>query len=142
LPSVVKSRVVLDTNVFVPGLLLPESITGKILKAWRGASFDLVLSEPLLEEIRRVLGYRKIRKRLRWDDQQIGRYTLLLRFFADVVDVTQAKESISTDPKDAPVLATFLVGKADYLVSGDDDLIELRDSYSIVTPAEFWQRCG
>ena len=44
-------RVVLDTNVLVSGLMLPESRPGKIVAAWRAGQFDLVVSEPLLAEI-------------------------------------------------------------------------------------------
>ncbi len=40
------------------------------------------------------------------------------------------------------VLGTFLAGKADYLITGDEDLLELAERYSIITPAEFWLRHG
>lgn len=60
-------RVVLDTNVFVFGLMLPQSLPGRIVAAWRDGEFDLVLSEPMLEEITRVLAYPKISRRLGWD---------------------------------------------------------------------------
>jgi len=49
-----------------PGLMLPEGITGKIVLAWRSSSFELVLSEPMLTEISRVLAYPKIRKHIAW----------------------------------------------------------------------------
>ena len=48
-------RVVLDTNVFISGLLLPNGIPGRIVKAWQQAQYTLVLSEPMLSEIERVL---------------------------------------------------------------------------------------
>lgn len=41
-------RVVLDSNVFISGLMLPRSIPGKILTAWGSGQFDLVLSEPIV----------------------------------------------------------------------------------------------
>lgn len=135
-------RVVLDTNVFISGLIVPESTPGKILKAWRSASLDLVISEPLLGELRRVLSYPKIHQRLHWGEQQIDRYLLLLRFFVEVVDVAEVSASVPRDHADEPVLATLLASNADYLVTGDDDLLSLRESYPIISPAEFWQRCA
>jgi len=41
-----------------------------------------------------------------------------------------------------PVLQTLQASKADYLITGDKDLLALADRYSIVTPAEFWSRHG
>ena len=64
-------KVVLDTNIFLSGLMLPRSLPGKILRAWLGARFDFVVSEAILEEITRVLSYPKIQKRLEWNEKEI-----------------------------------------------------------------------
>jgi putative PIN family toxin of toxin-antitoxin system len=133
-------KVVLDTNVLVSGLMLPDSVPGRIVAAWRGAQFELVLSESLLDEIGRVLSYPKIRGRLRWGQDEIARFLLLLRFKADIVDTTGEKASVPRDPGDDPVLATLLAADADCLVSGDSDLLALRDRFPIQTPAEFVRR--
>ena len=133
-------KVVLDTNVLVSGLMLPDSIPGRIVAAWRGAQFELAMSEPLLDEIGRVLSYSKIQGRLRWGGDEIARFLLLLRFKADIVDITNENASVPHDPGDDPVLATLLAADADCLVSGDGDLLALRDRYPILTPAEFARR--
>jgi len=133
-------KVVLDTNVLVSGLMLPDSVPGRIVAAWRGAQFELVLSESLLDEIGRVLSYPKIRGRLRWGQDEIARFLLLLRFKADIVDTMGEKASVPRDPGDDPVLATLLAADADCLVSGDSDLLALRDRFPIQTPAEFVRR--
>ena len=132
-------KVVLDTNVLVSGLMLPDSVPGKIVAAWR-AQFDLALSEPLLDEIGRVLSYPKIRRRLRWGGDEIARFLLLLRFKAVIVDIKDVNVSVPRDPGDDPVLATLLAAGADCLVSGDADLLALRDRFPILTPAEFARR--
>jgi len=133
-------KVVLDTNVLVSGLMLPDSVPGRIVAAWRGAQFELAMSEPLLEEIGRVLSYPKIQGRLRWGQDDIARFLLLLRFKADIVDITGEKAGVPRDPGDDPVLATLLAADADCLVSGDTDLLALRDRFPIQTPAEFVRR--
>ena len=66
-------RAVIDTNVFISGLMLPNSTPGRIINAWRTGHFALVLSEPMLTEISTVLGYPKIRKRIGWNDGTISR---------------------------------------------------------------------
>jgi putative PIN family toxin of toxin-antitoxin system len=133
-------RVVLDTNVLVSGLMLPESVPGKIVAAWRGAQFELVLSEPLLDEIGRVLSYPRIQDRLGWGKDEIANFLLLPRFKSDVVDIAQEKGRRTRDPGDDPVLATLLASGADCLVSGDGDLLALRDRYPVLTPADFARR--
>jgi len=40
------------------------------------------------------------------------------------------------------VLATLRASGADYLITGDKDLLALADRYPIVTPAAFWARHG
>ena len=133
-------KVVLDTNVLVSGLMLPDSVPGRIVAAWRSAQIELAISEPLLNEIGRVLSYPKIQERLRWGQDEIARFLLLLRFKADVVDITGEKSSVPGDPGDDPVLAALLAAGADCLVSGDGDLLALRDRFPILTPAEFARR--
>jgi predicted nucleic acid-binding protein len=44
------------------------------------------------------------------------------------------------DPDDIPVLATLIASEADMLVTGDRDLLALREEYPIETPAEFVRR--
>lgn len=48
-------RVVLDTNVLLSGIAYPASIPGKILAAWRNGSVEVLLSDYILDELRRVL---------------------------------------------------------------------------------------
>jgi len=133
-------KVVLDTNVLLSGLMLPESVTGRIVRAWRAAQFELVLSEPMLDEIGRVLAYPKIERRLKWDQKTISRFVLLLQFKADVVDISSTIVEVPRDPQDVPVLATLVAGGADYLVTGDKDLLTLGQDYPIVTSVEFASR--
>lgn len=133
-------KVVLDTNVLISGLMLPESIPGKIVTAWRNAHFELVLSEPMLAEIARVLAYPKIADRLQWDTHRIDQFVLLLRFKTHIVEIDQVKAEVPDDPDDSMILATFLAAQAECLISGDSDLLALQNQYPILTPAEFAKR--
>ncbi len=133
-------KVVLDTNVFLSGLMLPDSQPGKILSAWRNSSFELVLSEPMLTEIARVLAYPKIRKRIDWSDEEIDHFVSLLRFNAELINIEGIDAVVPRDKYDAPVLAALIASHADFLVSGDQDLLSLKEQYSIETVAEFAKR--
>ena len=133
-------RIVIDTNVLLSGLMIPEGTPGRIIAAWRKRNFDLVVSEPMLEEIARVLAYPKIRKRLNWDDETISRYIALLRFEAEVVSVEGVKASVPAAPDDNHLLATLIASKADWLITGDSDFEELVELHPIIAPGEFVRR--
>jgi putative PIN family toxin of toxin-antitoxin system len=133
-------RVVIDTNVFISGLMLPKSTLGQIIGAWRTGHYSLVISEPLLMEIGAVLGYPKIHKRTGWDDDTISRYLTVLRYETEVVDIRNTHAVVPRDAKDNIVLVALLASKADCLVTGDIDLLSLADTYPIYTPADFSRR--
>lgn len=133
-------KVVLDTNVLISGLMYPQSVPGRIVSAWREARFDLVLSLDQLTEIGRVLAYTKIRKVLLWDAETIERFLKQLFLRAEVVELTEPIGNTPRDPDDAPILASMISAGADYLVTGDGDLLALRHKHTIVTPIEFAEK--
>lgn len=133
-------RVVIDTNVVLSGLFKPESIPGHVLRAWRDGSFQLALSEFLIEEIATTLARPKMQALVAWPPAQIERFVLELRAFSDVVEPAELDFEYPRDPDDIPVLATLIASGADILVTGDGDLLALRDEYPIETPAEFVRR--
>lgn len=132
-------RVILDTNVLVSGLMYPKSLPGSALAAWREGRFDLVLPLAQLEEIGRVLAYPKIRRILHWDDETIGRFLRQLYLRAEVVEPAPQPAEVR-DRDDLHVLRALASGAADLLVTGDEDLLVLRERYAIETPAQFVKR--
>ncbi|TXT26582.1 MAG: PilT protein domain-containing protein [Gallionellaceae bacterium] len=133
-------RVVLDTNVLLSGLMLPDSTPGRIVAAWRKRNFGLVFSEPMLEEIARVLAYPKIRRRLGWDDELISRYIVLLRFEGEMAHIADIVADVPADPNDNHLLATLIASKSDWLITGDGDFDGLSGQYPIIAPGEFARR--
>jgi putative PIN family toxin of toxin-antitoxin system len=133
-------KVVLDTNVLVSALLKRDRIPGRLLQAVWDGSLDLVLSEPLLTELRDVLDYPKIRRRLVANAIDRDLFLELLPFFTIQVDLSGIQVSRPRDAADEMVLATFVAGQAEWLVSGDEDLLVLADRYPILTPAAFVAR--
>jgi putative PIN family toxin of toxin-antitoxin system len=120
--------------------MYPQSVPGSIVTAWREARFDLVISLEQLTEIARVLAYPKIRKVLHWDDETIGRFLKQLYLRAEIVESSEKIGATPRDPNDAPILASMILAKADYLVTGDGDLLALQHKYRIVTPTAFAER--
>jgi len=133
-------RVVIDTNVFVSGLMLPASVPGRILAAAIVGGFELVLCEAIVEEISAALRYPKVRERIALSDDELDRYVQALRFMADMVDPSRVVVQVPGDRNDDVILATLVVSKADRLITGDAALLALADQYPIITPAEFAAR--
>jgi putative PIN family toxin of toxin-antitoxin system len=132
-------RVVLDTNVLVSGLAYPGSVPGRIVAAWRQGGLDVVLSRYILDEMGRVLPRLA---RVRMTPAEIRDLADSFMFLADIVDPEGEQDANLRDPADQPVLLTLLAAQADYLVTGDKDLLALASQYPIVTPADFWGRHG
>ncbi|MCG1043625.1 putative toxin-antitoxin system toxin component, PIN family [Mycetohabitans sp. B8] len=132
-------RVVLDTNVLVSGLAYPSSMPGRIVAAWRQGGLEVALSHYILDEMVRVLPRLP---RVGMTPPQIRDLADSFMLLADVVEPEGAQDASLRDSADQPVLLTLLAAKAQYLITGDKDLLALADRYSIVTPADFWRRHG
>jgi len=133
-------RVVLDTNVLVSGLAYPASTPGRIVGAWRQGALDVVLSRYILDELARVLP--RLNHRLKWQPNDFADLIDILAIQAELVEPEALEGSASRDAADVPILGTLIASRADYLVTGDEDLLALAERYSIVTPAQFWRRHG
>lgn len=127
----------MDTNVLVSGLMYPASVPGRVVGAWLDGRYDLVLSVEQLGEIARVLDYPRIRKILKWDRSAIERFLKQLYLRSLTVDITGVTAEVPGDAGDAMILAAAIVADADHLVTGDADLLALRDRHPILTPSEF-----
>ena len=130
-------KVVLDTNVLLSGLMFPDGAPGRVVAAWREARFGLMVSVHQLAEIGRALAYPKIRRILNWDERRIEQFIRQLYIRVQIVDLDGISVEVPADRDDVPILATLVAAKADVLITGDGDLLALRDRYAILTPAEF-----
>lgn len=132
-------RVVLDTNVLVSGLAYPESVPGRIVGLWRDGVLGVVLSRHILDEAARVLPRLK---RIDLNADEIRDLIDSFVFLADVVNPDATRDEELRDAADQAVLGTLVASRADYLITGDKDLLALAERYPIVTPAAFWERHG
>lgn len=133
-------RVVLDTNVLLSGIAYPASVLGRIIAAWRHGSVDVVLSSYILDELRRVRP--RLAHRHGLTLAEIDDLVDILSIQAEIIEPLPGLEPDLRDVDDRAVLGTLLAALqtsgADYLITGDKDLLAMADRYSIVTPATFW----
>lgn len=132
-------RAVLDTNILVSALISPRGTPANIVQAWRAEQFDLVTSLPILEELQEALSRPKIRRRYHLLTSDIHNFLTLLTQAAILVAGTRSVSAPIHDLDDLRILATAVESHADYLVTGDTDLLKLKrfQSVQIVAPAVF-----
>ena len=142
-------RALLDTNILISYLLTPDrdSPIVEIVQAAVLGRFTLLLPEALLEELAAKVGEKPYLAR-RIAPEELAELAEILGQVAEVIPrITQPIPAVTRDPKDDYLLAYALVGQADYLVTGDQDLLVLKEveGIAIVTPRDFWdvvQRVG
>lgn len=127
-------RVVLDTNVVVSALLF-RGTTSRLHVLWKRGELRLVVSDPTLADLGRVLAYPKFRLTAEVVASLVATEVLL---FTDRVRPDRGPP-VSRDPSDDEFLWAARDGHAECLVTGDPDLLVLRPAWSgirIVTVAE------
>jgi putative PIN family toxin of toxin-antitoxin system len=120
-------RAILDTNLLVGYLLTHRPpIAGLIDGHLAGDHFVLVTAPELLAELDRVLAY----PTLRWyyTEEERRRFVALLLALGEVVDLPETIPCICRDPDDDRVIACAVAGRADVIVSGDRDLLDLEQA--------------
>ena len=133
-------RAVLDANVMASAFIRPHGPSGRILRGFLDRRrFDLILSTPILDELRRVLFYPRLRKELMSTDQEIEVRVAALGMLADLADGDLDLRAVKDDPDDDKYLMAALIGRAGFVVSGDHHLLDLGEyqGVTILTPRRF-----
>ena len=138
-----KLRVILDTNVIVSGIILSRGTPYSIIELWRRGAFLLITSSEHIDEVVDVLRRAKIANNYDIPVEKLTSIVKLLKQKSHVVRPTPCTQTIPIrDKKDTFLLETAITGKAEYLVTGDKDLISLRNQstikpLNIITPQQF-----
>ena len=119
-------RAVLDANILVSAAISPRGNPAKVVQALYADAFDLVISEKILAEIDRVIRYPRIAKRHGWSEEEIRTVIAKLRRIASVTSGHLSVHAVARDEADNRYLECAVEGHADYIVSGDRDLLDLK----------------
>lgn len=134
--EIVQPRVVIDTNVILSTLLFRSGRVSWICDAWKSKRIVPLVSKETLVELLRVLAYPKFK--LTHEEQQS-----VLASFLPYAETVPIRNSLAIpkcrDPHDQKFLLLAKQGNADYLVTGDDDLlaVEKFNCCPIITPEHF-----
>ena len=119
-------RVVLDANIFVSTVLKSHSKPAKIFQLAKEGKVTLISSKDILSEIKTVLLYAKLRKLHRRTPKEIGEFVKRTARVSFIVPGRTEIQEIKDDPADNKYLSAAIEGKADFIVSGDRHLKELK----------------
>lgn len=133
-------RVVLDANVFASAFIQSKGPSGRILRLLVDTrTFELVTTQPILTEAERCLFYPRVRKRITLTDDKIQQALAAIALLADVVTTDLELNVVAQDPDVNKILAAAVEGKAQYVVTGDSDLLTMKvyEGIRIIPPAGF-----
>lgn len=134
-------RIVIDTNVLLSDLLW-HGTPHALLSHVRSGTAELVMSHTLLDELAEVIARRKFAAILARTTRTPERILSEMQALAEIVVAPPLPLPVCRDPDDDAVLACALAAHADLIVSGDDDLLVLKEfqHIPIITPAQAMQR--
>lgn len=140
-------RVVFDTNLFITRFIKHkrDGVNRRVIDLWQEQrKLQLIISQPLKDEYLYVLeNYIKI---------SASRLELLKKRLENASYITRVnlgkRFDLSRDPKDNVFIDTAHIGKAKFLISRDNDLLEIPkkelqgSNFEIITPFEFLRQIG
>lgn len=129
-----KIKAILDTNVLISGVFW-KGPPFEILKAWQEQRFRLAISLPILEEYRRVLDeFAKERQML-----VLNSVLKVIELRSEIVKPVPFSEPVCSDPDDDKFLEAAIAAGADYIVSGDKALLNVKFHHEVevVRPSRF-----
>ncbi len=128
-------RVVLDTNVLLAGLATHGLCEQLVMLTFR--DHVVVLSEHILGEVaKHYVG------KFKATEEQAAHVVAVLRSQGEIVEPTTVPTEACADTDDLPVLGTAVAGKAECLVTGDQELLELGsyEGIPVLSPRAFYDR--
>lgn len=131
-----KRRVVLDTNGVLSALLFTAGRLAWMRHAWQRQQLQPLICRQTANELLRVLAYPKFKLTTLEQQDLLADYLP----YTEIIELPSSWPALPTcrDEKDQVFLVLAHVGKADALVTGDTDLLALRDAFPglILTPEQ------
>ena len=131
-------KVVIDVNVWVSGLLW-GGVPAQVLQLAQQKRIISVVSSELLLELETTLDRAKFRSQLQKRNQTVEGLCKIVQSISTIVEITSIAIPQLRDQNDVKILATAIEAKAEFLITGDLDLLVLNpfESIQIVLPVDF-----
>jgi uncharacterized protein len=120
-----RRRIVLDTNLLVSGFISHTGPPHALIQRWYDRAFVIVVSPQLQSEYEEVLSRPRLITHHGLSQEQVEAFLIALSRDGVMVEPSSVVPIEVRDKKDERVLAAAIGGNADYLVTGDQDLLTL-----------------
>lgn len=120
-------RVVLDTNILISGIFWKGS-PSKILDEWIDDKFEMIVSEDVLMEYSRIL--KDFEKKKKGSNEVAKSWILFIAQNSTLLKVKK-KVKVCRDPFDDMFLSLAVAGNAKFIVSGDNDLLDMKEFMNV-----------
>jgi putative PIN family toxin of toxin-antitoxin system len=132
-------RVVLDANIYISSLVSSQGNPATIINRWLSGEFDVLLSQPIIDEISRVTGYERLQKKYQKIRERRLEFIELISKQSIWSESTETLAIVKADESDNRYLECAIAGGATYVVTGDEPLLSVgnHQGISIITPAVF-----
>lgn len=134
-------KVLLDTNIWISALIWGGQVSPILLLAEEGG-ITLIISDPILNELNKVLRYEKLQAKIRSLQSTPDQLMEIVQNLAELHQTIQLKVPELRDQNDVMILATAVGGDVDVVVTGDRDLLTLTEfsGIPILSPQDFLER--
>jgi len=129
-----RNRIIIDTNLWVSFLLTKQF--SFLDDLFENGKIQLIFSQELLDEFMEVINRPKLRKY--FSNENLGCLLEMIEQYSDFITVT-SETNVCRDAKDNFLLSLAKDGLADFLITGDQDLLVIKrfEKTEIITIAEF-----
>jgi putative PIN family toxin of toxin-antitoxin system len=127
-------KVVLDTNVFISGIFWSGNYCSRIIDKWKSKKIELISSSEMIEELIKTLRGFKIPM----SEEMIEEWKNLILNNSIFIQLSTKIYAIKDDPEDNKFLEAAINGNADFIISQDKHLLNLKEfqGIKIIKPEE------
>lgn len=129
-------RILIDTNIVISGLFF-HGLPNQLLSELNFEKFNVCINDEIFDEYRTQIDKKVLKPKYRLDRELRQKFFSSLQSFKKVSDL-----KVCRDPKDDKFINCAIDAKAIYIVSGDNDLLTLKNfaGVEIVTAQEFYEK--
>jgi len=133
-----KIKAVLDTNIILSSIFWRGKEHEVVKKGLEG-DYVLVTSKDIVDEVVRTL-----RDKFRFPEDKIEELLALLKNFCEIITIKTRLKIVTEDPTDDKIIETAVDGNADFIVTGDNHLLKIKEhkGIKIMSSGEFLELIG
>ena len=133
-------KLALDSKLLVSALLLPQSVPGTVLQAWRASAFIWVSCEAQWQELSATFARPHILARIAKGVEPVQTLLRDVQAHCRWASLTPPLPPVCRDPADDHLFALYDQGHVNTIVSGDQDVLALKGKYPLLTARELIER--